>query len=1614
MASLEPWFDRHGDRNPQLVNMYGITETTVHVTYCPLSKPNLSRGSLIGVPIPDLELHVLDENLQPVPLGVAGEIFVGGAGVARGYCNRPDLTAARFIPDPFSSVPGARLYRTGDRARRLADRNHEYLGRLDRQVKVRGFRVELPEIEIALNKHPAVDSSAVITADDATGQNRLWAYFIPRAGSLPDGASLRAFLAQHLPEYMIPAGFTAIECWPLTANGKLDRASLPPPSYDSSGALLSRQMSSTEARLLSWCRDIVADLCLDVDQPLLDAGLHSLAFAQLAARIHTEFRVWPAFSELFACRTVAELANLVGEKAADRNSPVELVVPRERRGPLPLSLPQERIWFLERLHPRNLAYHFQSILRFHGRLDVPALEKSLHHLVMRHEILRTTFPEVSGQPCQQIHPFASFSLAVEEVSLKRAEQRIAEAIRQPFDIERVPPVRWLLLRISAEQHWLLHMQQHLLHDGAEYEVFLKELFASYDAFAAGRAPVLSPLSVQFADFAIWQRQQLAAGRWDGQLEYWQKRLKAPPPAAQLPVDRQRSFAQTFAGAQIRHPFDAKFYAQLFAACAREGVTPHMWLHAAFQAFLFRYTGQSDIVVGTGVANRESAEAQKLLGMIINTVALRISFAGKPSFRDILARTRAAIVEALDNQNAPFDRVVQRLGGGSVLFNTFFDSYDRAYPALRNDVLRVEQDIAINNGTCKFELVALVVPGNGTPATLLWEYNTDLFTEQTASRMMRHFLTLLAESVADPSLQVALLPMLGQEEKNCVIEACRAKSSPSWPDHRLDQMFAAVVSAHPDSVAIVCGNEKLTYRELDLRAARLADELRAFGACNGQVVAFSLPRSPQAICVMAAILKSGCAYLPLDPKLPSNRRTLMLQAAGSSLLLTADGIARVASGPQQCPNLLPEDAACVLFTSGSTGVPKPVSVLHRAIARLVCDVDYVRLNADTRFLQLAPLTFDASSLEIWGPLLNGGAAIIHPEDLPNFAELGRTIASHGVTTAWLTASLLNQIIDAAPEILRPLRQLLTGGEALSVPHVVRALAALPGTTLINGYGPTEGTTFSTTFTIPRDFDFAVGRVPIGRPIPGTQVYVLDEYQQLLPIGVPGEICIGGIGLAAGYLGDAALTAAKFVPDTISGLPGARLYRTGDCGRLLADGTLDCIGRLDRQVKIRGFRIEPGEIEAALLRHPCVTQAVVIAREDTPGDKRLVAYVVGASDQTIDAGALRAHLRRSLPSYMVPSHIVVLDSFPIASSGKIDRNALPPPYREAARPVAFRTPSDDRERELLAIWQDVLKNPKIGIDDDFFELGGTSLQLLRVFLEIEARLGCSLSPTTMLQAPTIARLAEFTRASRGVAESQSLVPLRASGKGLPLFFVNVGLWFGHYHHLLSDLKSDRPVFGLQPLPLDGKHRIARTIELMAADYVTEMRRMQPHGPYFLAGYCSGGWVSFEIAQQLVRAGERVGFLGLIDTIFYNMPARVSEAAHRSHRVRGVHGFRELLFWGLKYALFRGLSFMENIRYLMLDLWIQRGRSIPNEHRNTYYVWLCSRANRHYMPKPYPGHIAVFSSADNSERQRAHWGSLALGGLTVLEVPAPHADMCSLPHSKLIAERFDDCLDAAAAAY
>jgi amino acid adenylation domain-containing protein len=1371
--ALRPWMDRHGDQGPRLVNMYGITETTVHVTFREITRADLDRpGSPIGVPIPDLSLHVLDRHLQPLPPCVPGELFVGGAGVARGYLNRPELTAERFVRDPIADRPEARLYRSGDLARRRADGELEYLGRADQQVKVRGFRIETGEIVAALATHPSV-AEAVVVARGDDGEKRLVAYVVARADAPPPVAELRTHVSAILPDYMVPAAFVTLDALPLTEHGKLDGRALPEldeAGTAAGGAYVAPATPVEEVLAGIWAEVLRRDRVGTADR-FFEIGGHSLLATRVVSRVRAVFDVELPLRVLFERPTVAELAEAVEALRRVGAPALPPVLPADRDRPLPLSFAQERLWFLDRLEPGSALYNLRVPLRLEGALDVAALERALGEIVRRHDVLRTTFAEAEGAPVQVVAPFAGFPLPVEEVTGVDATAREAEALRRasaegarPFDLERGPLFRALLLRMAPDDHLLLLWMHHAVSDGWSTGVLLRELSALYAAYREGGHSPLSELAVQYADYAAWQREQLRGDVLERDVAFWRGRLAGALALLELPTDRPRPAVQTHRGSREPVVIAEELREGLEALARREGATLYMVLLGAFQLLLSKYAGIDDVVVGTPIAGRTRAEAEPLIGLFVNTLVMRTGLSGDPSFRELLGRVRETTLAAYEHQDVPFERLVEALQperslSHGALFQVLFQLQQQALdgPAGALPGVRMER-AALEIPHAKFDLTLDLASGPGGLRGTM-EYATDLFDRATVSRMLGHFARVLEQVAADPGLRLSDVALMGADERRRVVEAWNPTDASFSVDRGIARIFEAQAAAAPGAVAVMCGDESLTYGELNERANRLARVLLRRGVGVESRVGVCLERSLEMVVSLLAVLKAGGAYVPLDPAYPAERLEGMLADAGVDVVVAQAALldrlphgrklvvlerVRDAFAGEEASDLDVEVSGghlCyVIYTSGSTGTPKGVAVEHRSVARLVCGASYVDLGPDEVILQAAPVSFDASTLEIWGALLNGGRMALVPSATPSLEELGRAITRHGVTTMWLTAGLFQVMVQERLEELSGVRQLLTGGDVLPVEQVRKTRERFPHLRLINGYGPTENTTFTCCHTV--GDEWSGGPVPIGSPISGTRVYVLDESLRPVPIGIPGELYAGGDGVTRGYLGRPAATAERFVPDAFARTPGARLYRTGDRVRWLADGTLEFMGRLDAQVKIRGFRIEPGEVEAVLQREPGVRECVVAVREDAPGEKRLVAYVVGGAE----AGELREALRRSLPEWMVPAAFVALDALPLTPNGKVDRKALPAPD-SAPDEEAYVAPRTPVETEMAAIWAEVLGHERVGATDDFFvALGGHSLAATRVVSRVRAALGVDLPVRALFESPTVEALARAVEASR----------------------------------------------------------------------------------------------------------------------------------------------------------------------------------------------------------------------------------------------------------------------------
>ncbi len=1385
-----------------LLNTYGPTETTVAATAHRVRREDQqipNEAAVIGRALPNVQVYVLDRHLQAVPLGVPGELYIGGVGVARGYLGRPELTAERFVPDPFSRAPGARLYRTGDLARRLPDGMLEYRGRLDTQVKLRGFRVETNEIESVLTRHPLVREAVVLAREDRPGDKRLVAYVVTDQEQTYTKNQIRDYVQQHLPGYMLPASFVLLDTLPQTASGKVDRRALPAPEQLTSERADVWELPRTPGEELLagiWAQVLHLEQVSRHDH-FFESGGHSLLATQLVARIRELFGVDLTLRAIFETPTLAGLAEEI-ETVRRSQQPLQIppLTPRSRDGEVALSYAQQRLWFIDQLEPGSPAYNIALALRLMGRLAVDALRRSLSEIVWRHEALRTTFVARHGHPVQVIAPPGHLRLLLVDMSNLVAEEQELEVYRlaqqeaqQPFDLAQGPLIRTTLIRLDDDQHLLLLTLHHIITDAWSVGLLLQELAALYRADVRGEDTPLPAPAIQYADYAIWQRQWLeeqsegsgeeVASLLERQLAYWREQLAGAPPLLELPADHPRPQEQTFRGAHYTFALPSTLVTALHQLSRQEGATLFMTLLAAFAVLLSRYSGQEDIVIGTPIANRTRAEVEGVIGFFINTLALRTDLSGHLSVRELLRRVREVALEAYAHQDLPFERLVDALHperdlSYTPLCQVMFVLQNVATAPLDLPGLTVEL-LPVESGIARFDLTLTMQEGEQDVQGVL-EYNLDLFEPITIERLARHFQMVLEAMVTQPQQHLRDVTLLTEAERRQLLVNWNATGTIYPQDRSLTDLFEEQVERAPEAIALVFEGQQLTYGELNARANQLTHHLHQLGVRSETLVGVALERSLDMVVGLLGILKAGGAYVPLDLSYPAERLAFMLEDAQISVLLThqellerfskqkgiravcldADwpAIARLSREPLYRETRA-EQLAYVIYTSGSTGQPKGVQVQQRSIARLVCGTDYVRLDERQTLLQMAPISFDAATFELWGALLHGGRCVLFTGDLPGVQALGEVLRREAVSTLWLTASLFNVIIDEAPQALAGVRQLLVGGEALSVSHVRRGLEALPDVQLINGYGPTENTTFSCCYPIESARAADVHSIPIGRPIANSQAYVLDQQGQPVPVGVIGELYLGGAGLARGYLRRPELTAERFVPHPFSQEPGARLYRTGDLVRSLPDGSLEFLGRADQQVKLHGFRIELGEIEAVLRQHPLVREAVVLMREEVPGNQRLVAYVVPQQPMSFAVGELRHYFQARLPDYMVPAAFVLLEALPLTPNGKLDRRALPAPEsNRLTLDNTYVSPQTPVETALATIWAQVLRVEQVGIHDNFFELGGDSILSIQVVARATAA-GLPLTPRHLFQHQTIARLAAVVGSVATVQAQQEVV-------------------------------------------------------------------------------------------------------------------------------------------------------------------------------------------------------------------------------------------------------------------
>ncbi|MEG8182207.1 amino acid adenylation domain-containing protein [Nocardia terpenica] len=1508
-----------------LVNGYGPTEMTVSVTQSDPLVP-VAGHPPIGRPLDDVRVYLLDRWLHPVARGAVGELYAGGPGIARGYYGQFARTAARFVADPYGE-PGARLYRTGDLARWRPDGQLEFVARGDDQIKVRGFRVDPREIEAVLTAHADIARALVVGVEYGAGDRRPVAYVVSEGGARLDRAMLRELVAARLPGYLVPAAFVVLDRFPVTVNGKIDRAALPLPDRDTAAS--GRPPRTHREHLLC---DIAADLLgldgIGVEDDFFELGGHSLLAARLVSRVREVFDVEVPVREVFRARTVARIAAALDAAGAART---RLRRRADRPAVVPMSSAQQRLWLVSRVDGASSAYNIPVLLRLDGELDLAALPAALADVLARHEILRTVYAQDDTRTWQRVlDPDAEAVRAVTEIPeiacpTAKVADAVHDAVCAPFDLEREPPLRARLI-VAEDRTLLLLVVHHIACDGWSLGPLMNDLARAYAARRAGRAPRLPELPVHYADYTLWQRDVLGtvddpASEIAAQLRFWRAALDGAPEELPLPADHPRPATLSHRGGSIDVEIDPMLRNALRDTANREQASLFMLLHLAVAVVLSRFGGGEDIVVGSPVAGRTDEALTDLVGFFVNTLVLRTDLSGDPTVAQALARVREADLAAYAHQDLPFEHLVDALNPTRAtnrhpLFQVML-SLDTAQGSDAGERYADETGLRVTaepvrEPVARFDLsfafAERPIPGGGTRLSMVLEYSTDLFERATADSLAGAVVHVLEGIADDAGAALHGLPVYGEAERNrllrewntCASRVCEGDPGqkhagirfldPSAGARFLDSsagarfldpsagitfldLFGERVRDFADRLAVSDGVRGLTYVELERRANRLAHCLAA-RVEPGDVVAVAVPRSVEWVVAVVAVMKAGGAFAVLDSEYPVDRLERMMALSAPALTVTTLAEStRIPGGerlvideprtreridgapdhavPQRYPRA--DQPAYLVFTSGSTGEPKGIVTAHGGFAGLAdAFADTLGVGPDSRVLQAVSPSFDGAVGDIAQALLRGGTLVLAPPGRLLGAELAEYIAAQRSTHLFCPPAVL-QTMD--PDVIPGPVTFVVGGEPMP-PHTAARWSGRHR--VLNAYGPSETSIFAT-FQPVTEPDPARS-VPIGAPVAGKRIYILDHRLRPVPVGVPGELYIGGPGVAQGYLRRPAFTAERFVADPF-GAPGDRLYRTGDLGRWLRTGVIDCLGRTDTQVKVRGFRIELAEIEQALLAEDTVERAHVIVREDRPGDRRLTAYVSPSPEKTLSPSTVRANLARRLPAYMVPAAVVELGEWPLTPNGKIAARDLPAPVVvSASRPP--RTPA---EEVVCCLFADVLGVPEVGMDDGFFELGGHSLLATTLVTRLREVVDPGLTIRDLFDHPTPAALLARDATGGGAsAMLRSLLPVRARGARPPLFCIHPFAGIGWcYFGLVRELDAETPVYALQARGLNGTDPLPASVAEMAADYIDQIRTVQPEGPYRLLGWSSGGLIAQQVAAALTDSGAEVDLVVMLDS-------------------------------------------------------------------------------------------------------------------------------------------------------
>ncbi len=1377
-------------KKTRFVNGYGPTEATIGCVWGQISAQDSGFYSApIGKPIQNDRIYILDHQLQAVPIGVAGELCIASVGLARGYLHRPDLTAEKFIPNPFDTDQGSRLYKSGDLARWLPDGNIEFIGRIDFQVKIRGNRIELGEIEAILTKQQAVRDAVVLAVGERVENRYLAAYIIPNAAEI-DLENLKSNLRNELPEYMMPIAYLLMDSFPLTSNGKVNRRALPLPEEENLTLAARAYVAprNPEEELLSVIfQDILNVERVGIHDSFFDLGGHSLLATQMVSRVRDAFGVEVPLRLLFSGPTIAEIAPQIKALSAgeDANA-IPAPAPMSREGDIPLSFSQKRLWFLDQLQPGSNAYNIPVALKLSGPLNSAALKRSIHFLVKRHEVLRTVFADKNGEPVQVILPELQIEIKEKDLSAIESlarEESLRESIKKeaalPFNLASGPLLRIGLIKLAEQEHVLLFTIHHIVSDGWSMGIMINEVSTAYSAFACDMQPELPALPIQYADYALWQDKEIRGPVLEKQLDYWKQKLGNNPAPLELPFDHPRPAVQTFNGDSVTIELPPELSRAMRELSNHFGVTPFMAYSALFQALLHRYSGQDDILIGTPVANRSYSVCEPLIGFFVNNLVLKTSFEADPIVEDLLVQARENILEAYTHQDAPFEQIVdavvqKRDMSHSPLFQVMFVFQNLPEGKINSADLTLES-LEDESANSKFDLSVTLAETTKSMA-MQFEFNSDLFERSTIERMTTHFTNFICEASGDTEQRISEIDYLPAEERDALLHQWNRTESPFEEELTVHERFARQAMAAPQNAAVRFKNMDLSYAELDRRSEQVALQLLHKGLQAEDRVGICLEPSFEMVVAMLAAVKAGGAFLPLDPGYPAERLKYMVADSAMRFILTRtaeENTARAISGEGnvdilvldrndgpaingKLPWIDPQGLAYVIYTSGSTGKPKGTLLAHRGLVNLAeLQRRAFHIDGQSRILQFSSLSFDAAVWETVMALLNGATLCLVDRAIRSSGDaLTDFMAEQKISTVTLPPSVLSIFPDRE---LPELKTIITAGEKCT-PNLVKKWA--PGRDFFNAYGPTETTVCASMFKTDPKSNSAP---PIGRANPNFQLYVLDRFGYPVPYGVPGELCVWGVGLARGYHQRAGLTAEKFIPNAFSSIPGARLYRTGDLVRMLPDGNIDFLGRIDHQVKVRGFRIELGEIESALSSLPVVEDCIVLARKNPAGEDMLVAWYTVSEE--VDVKTLRDGLKQNLPDYMLPAVFVKLETMPLTPNGKIDRRALPDPSLDRSQSaVEYVAPRNPVEEKLAGIVGALLHIEKVGVYDNFFELGGHSLLATQFMSRIRQAFDIELPLLTLFEQPTVAELAdavEIAKAS-GIKAKPQIKKIERAGR------------------------------------------------------------------------------------------------------------------------------------------------------------------------------------------------------------------------------------------------------------